>query len=519
MKSIKTNPNKIKFSRITIFTLSILLFASTNLLSQSYSPPPAGGESEGAPNILLIVSDDLNTRIGPYMDIDKHTPHLDRLASEGIQFSRAYCQYPICGPSRASFMSGLYPETNGVLRNNDQPGSYKKETPALADHPSMAGFFRENGYFTARVSKIYHMGVPGGIERGEPGGDEPDSWDYTYNVMGPETLSPGELELLSPTNPHYGGNFSRMVIPDKYENTQTDYLAASQAIAILENRAGKIPEEGTNKQRIKKNAPFFLAVGFVRPHVPLIAPENCFVPYPEDEVVLPPVRIGEDVPEEALRRQNEKVFGMNKTQQKRTISSYMASVRFMDQQVGRLLEALDRLDLREETIVIFISDHGYNLGEHDCWSKISLWEGSVRVPLIISVPGTESSYGTSCNNITELIDLYPTLTELCGFKGREPEILQGKSLVENINHPDKTDDKGLAYTVSYGGNDATIRTAKYRYTRWGEKAEIEDEELYDHENDPEEHFNLADEPEYAAILKAMRNKLDAVRKKAATGLD
>lgn len=518
MKLVTHSPNKLNFRPASLFIFLTLLFSSTNLIARS-SCPPTSGELEGAPNILLIISDDLNTRIGPYMDIDKHTPHLDRLASEGVQFTRAYCQYPICGPSRASFMSGLYPETNGVLRNNDQPGSYKKETPALANHPSMAGFFRENGYFTARVSKIYHMGVPGGIERGEPGGDEPDSWDYTYNVMGPETLSPGELELLSPTNPHYGGNFSRMVIPDKYENTQTDYLAASQAIAILENRAGKIPENGTNKQRIKKDAPFFLAVGFVRPHVPLIATENCFVPYPEDEVVLPPVRIGKDVPDEALRRQNEKVFGMNKMQQKRTISSYMASVRFMDQQVGRLLEALDRLDLREETIVIFISDHGYNLGEHDCWSKISLWEGSVRVPLIISVPGKESSYGTSCDNITELIDLYPTLTELCGFKSREPEILQGKSLVENINHPDKTDAERFAYTVSYGGNDATIRTAKYRYTRWGGNAEITDEELYDHENDPEEHFNLADEPEFKNILIELRSKYEAAREKAASGLN
>ena len=512
MKSLTPVLYKLKFKETIALFLIILLYPSTNLTARS-SYPPLSGELEGAPNILLIVSDDLNTRIGPYMEIDKHTPHLDRLATEGVQFTRAYCQYPICGPSRASFMSGLYPETNGVLRNNDQPGSYKKETPALADHPSMAGFFRENGYFTARVSKIYHMGVPGGIERGEPGGDEPDSWDYTYNVMGPETLSPGELELLSPKNPHYGGNFSRMVIPDKYEGTQTDYLAASQAIAILENRAGKVPEHGTNKQRIKKDAPFFLAVGFVRPHVPLIAPENCFAPYPEDEVVLPPVIIGEDVPEEALRRTNDRVFGMNKTQQKRTISSYMASVRFMDQQVGRLLETLDRLDLREETIVIFISDHGYNLGEHNCWSKISLWEGSVRVPMIISVPGSESSHGKSCNNITELIDLYPTLTELCGFKGQEPEILQGKSLAGFLNGEKKETPNAFAYTVSYGGRDATIRTNRWRYTRWGEEALPGKEELYNHEEDPEELYNLADDENYREILEKMREQLEMMRKK------
>ncbi|HSI78886.1 MAG TPA: sulfatase-like hydrolase/transferase, partial [Lunatimonas sp.] len=210
------------------------------------------------PNILVIVSDDLNTKIGPYMDIDNHTPNLDRLAEEGVRFARTYSQFPLCGPSRASFMSGLYPESNGVLGNNDQPGSYRKETPALANHPSMAGFFRERGYFTARVSKIFHMGVPGGIERGEPGGDDPDSWDYAYNVMGPETMSPGNLELLSPKNLHYGSNFAQLVLADSLGGTQTDYLAASQAIGILENRAGKLPEGGTNKQRIKQEAPFFL---------------------------------------------------------------------------------------------------------------------------------------------------------------------------------------------------------------------------------------------------------------------
>ena len=467
------------------------------------------------PNILLIISDDLNTRIGPYMDIDKHTPHLDQLASEGVRFSRAYCQYPLCGPSRASLMSGLYPETNGVLRNRYELGSYKSETPSLADHPSLAGFFREQGYYTARVSKIFHMGVPGGIERGESGDDDPDSWDYAYNVIAPETLSPGELELLSPKNTHYGSNFARIIVPEGMEGTQADYLAASQAIAILENRAGKIPENRADKLPLKKDAPFFLAVGFVRPHVPFVAPENCFVPYPEDEMILPLVKIGKNVPEQALRRQNDKIWGMNNIQKRLTISSYMASVRFMDQQVGRLLDALDRLDLRDETIVIFLSDHGYNLGEHNCWSKVSLWEGSVRAPLIISVPGYENNYGTTCKTITEFIDLYPTITELCRFSDQQPDILQGKSLAGFIirDKGDKIEGENSAYTVSYGGRDATVRTDRWRYTRWGEKPGQDNEELYDHKNDPEEHVNLVDDPDYKNVLNEMRDKFDRVRKK------
>jgi arylsulfatase A-like enzyme len=494
------------------FTPSLFIF-----LVCSISLQPVSAQPKQDPNILLIISDDLNTRIGPYMELDDHTPNLDRLASEGVQFTRAYCQYPLCGPSRASFMAGLYPEANGIMGNSDVPGSYRAVTPELADHPTMAGFFREQGYFTARVSKIFHMGVPGGIERGEAGGDDPDSWDYAYNVMGPETLSQGELEWLSPKNPHYGSNFSRMILDDTLEVTQTDYIAASQAIAILENRAGEIPPNGTNKQRLKQDAPFFLAVGLVRPHVPLIAPANCFKPYPEEEVTLRPGIVDDDVPQDALRQHNERRFGMDETQKKKTISGYMASVRFMDQQVGRLLDALDRLGIRDNTIVIFISDHGYNLGEHDCWSKVSLWEGSVRVPMIISVPGPAyaETRGTACNEIVELIDLYPTLLDVSGYGDKAPAILQGESLAKCLTGKAATMADPTAYSITYGGKAATIRTERWRYTRWEGNAE----ELYDHRQDPEEHHNLAGQPSSQKHLAEMRRLLEVKRKQIAnTGM-
>ncbi len=471
------------------------------------------------PNILLIISDDLNTRIGPYMELDKHTPNLDRLASEGIRFTRTYCQYPLCGPSRASLMSGLYPETNGILRNNPQPGSYRATTPSLANHPSLAGFFREHGYYTARVSKIFHMGVPGGIERGDPGGDDPDSWDYAYNVMAPETFSQGNLELLSPGNLHYGSNFSRMILEDGIEYTQADYLAASQAIAILENRVGIPPEGGRNKSKLKPGSPFFLAVGLVRPHVPFIAPENCFNPYPEEEMQLPPVVVGDNVPEEALVRQNMKIWEMNEMQKRQTIGAYMASVHFMDQQVGRLLDALDQLGVREKTIVVFISDHGYNLGEHDCWSKVSLWEGSVRIPMIISYQGVDKTHGSCNESIAELIDLYPTLTDLCGFTQEQPEILQGKSLAGTILGTAPDHIESTAYTVTRGGRGASLRSDRWRYTRWGEEAGAGNEELYDHQEDPEEHSNLVNQPGKKKILATMREEFELARKKARTSLE
>ncbi len=493
---------------VSIFFLGLLLMIGTI------------GAYAQQPNVLFIISDDLNTQIGPYNRIDQHTPNLNQLAQRGVKFSQAYCQFPLCGPSRASLMSGLYPETNGILKNIDKPGSYRVETPRLADHPSMAGFFREQGYFAARVSKIYHMGVPGGIERGASGGDDPDSWDYAYNVMGPETLSQGKLELLSPKNLHYGGNFAKMVLPDTLDYTQTDYLAVSQAIAVLESRANQVAEGATNKVKLKPQEPFFLAVGLVRPHVPLIAPESCFTPYPADEMKLPEIAGLDQVPERALTRQNQKVWGMSEQQQKKTISAYLASVQFMDEQVGRLLTTLDQLNLRESTIVVFVSDHGYNLGEHDCWSKISLWEGSVRVPMIISAPGSrfQVNYGTTSDATVELIDLYPTLSELGGLANQQPEILQGKSLVECLIDSQHQFEDNYAYTVSYGGTAATIKADDWRYTLWGEASDGNNEELYNHTTDPEELKNLVNDPASQSRLIQMRSKLTEAQQQAKTAL-
>ncbi len=471
------------------------------------------------PNVLLIISDDLNTRIGPYDRQKDHTPHLDRLASEGVQFDRTYCQYPLCGPSRASFMSGLYPETNKLISNQYIIGNFRTANSDLADHPSLAGFFKEQGYYSARVSKIFHMGVPGGIENGGPGADDPDSWDYAYNVLGPETLSQGTLELLSPKNLHYGGNFSRMIIRDELAATQTDYMATSQAIALLESRAAAVAEGATNKVKPKPQAPFFIGVGLVRPHVPFVAPENCYEPYPDTEMEIPEAVVNDNVPSEALRQRNERGWGMEEHHKEKVISGYLASVRFMDQQVGRLLDALDRLDLRKETIVVFISDHGYNLGEHDCWSKVSLWEGSVRVPMIIADPRYPASHGTTVNGVTELIDLYPTLADLSGLQKNAPKILQGRSLAPAVRGDDAIAGDIPAYTISFGGKGGTLRTGQWRYTRWGEDVAEAKEELYDHTTDPEEHHNLAGDEANRDALVRMRELFERRRALARNGLD
>jgi arylsulfatase A-like enzyme len=476
------------------------------------------GQMQERPNILFVVSDDLNTRIGPYVDssLGLHTPNLDRLADEGVSFTRAYSQFPVCGPARASFMSGLYPETNGVRTNGFETANHRVATPALADHPTLTGFFRERGYYTARVSKIFHMGVPGGIERGEVGSDDPDSWDYAVNLIAPETLTPGHLEKLSNGN-HYGSNFSRMILPDGTDLTQADVLAADQAIAILENRAGAKPPNATNRTKFKEDAPFFLAVGFVRPHVPLIAPERFFARYPDGDIDLPHVPSDDldDVPDPATRNSNAARFGMDATQQRQAIAAYYASISFMDEQLGRLLDALDRLGLRDNTIVVFTSDHGYNLGEHTSWQKQNLWEESVRVPLIVSVPGSRHA-GARSDAIVELLDLYPTFAELGGFGSQIPSILQGASLVPLIESPGDSDADDLAYTIS-GREGASLRTDRWRYNRWGEDANGDNEELYDHDADPMEFRNLARDPAYVAVLDRVRARFEQVRSNARNG--
>ena len=452
------------------------------------------------PNILLIVSDDLTTCLGCYGDKVCRTPNLDRLAASGVRFTHAYCQYPVCVSSRASFMSGLYPNRLQPLGKLNAIGSYRNSRPDLADHPSIGGFLRRNGYYSARVSKIFHMGVPGGIEEGGPGGDDPDSWDRALNVLAPETRSPGVLELLTPKRTHYGSNFARVIVPDEFQSTQADHMAATQAIAILEGRS-RIPDE-----------PFFLAVGFVRPHVPLVAPRRLFDQYPDDEMKIPHVPEGDldDVPEEARRMQNMGRYFMNETQKRQAIGGYYASVTFMDEQVGRLLSALDRLGLRKNTVVVFTSDHGYNLGEHDCWQKLSLFEESARVPLLISAPGYQHTAGQASDNIVELIDLYPTFADFAGALDGAPSILPGATIRPLLDEPARQDWTKDAYTISYDGEGHSIRTPRWRYNHWASGGE----ELYDHETDPREFTNLARDEAYSGVLETMRNKLEAIRSKS-----
>ena len=366
-------------------------------------------------NVLFIISDDLtSTALSCYGNRVCQTPNIDRIAAQGTRFTRAYCQGTYCGPSRASFMSGYYPHATGVL-------GYISPRKAIGDRATWAQHFRNSGYYTARVSKIFHMGVPGGIEKGTDGADDPASWTERFNSQGPEWKAPGRGETLESNpdgkKPVQGGNTFVVVEADGDDLVHSDGKTAAKACRLIERH---------------KDETFFLGVGFVRPHVPFVAPRPYYVPFPYRDMILPEKLPGDwdDIPRAGINYKTSKNMQMNVTRQKKAVAGYYASVAYMDAQVGKVMSALDNAGLRDKTIVIFTSDHGYHLGEHDFWAKVSLHEESAMVPLIISVPGKQPAV---CSSFAELLDLYPTVSSLCGLD--VPERLQGRDLSHTLDDP------------------------------------------------------------------------------------
>ncbi|MGB0579166.1 MAG: sulfatase [Limisphaerales bacterium] len=439
------------------------------------------------PNVLFLMSDDLNTALSGFGHPQCKTPQLDKLADRGVRFENMHCQYPVCGASRASLMSGLYPYTNGTLGN---AGTLRGNMP---DVLTMSQLFRNNGYRVGRVSKIYHMRIPFEIIDGTAESDDPFSWDEVVNITAPEQNAPGKSTDWSPKDK--GSQTFEGVVADGGDLAHADGMAASHAIEFLKR----------NKDR-----PFFLACGFVRPHVPLVAPAKYFDLYDRNAMVAPVVPEDDldDVPG-IIRgyKRNSTTYGVTPELHKGLLEAYYASVSYMDAQVGRVLDALEVLGLAENTIVVFSSDHGYLLGEHHKFQKQHLFEQSTRVPFIVSVPWMKDQRGKATRHITELIDLYPTLAELGGLNA--PEVLQGKSLVPLLKNPASEQwKKNVAFTISRSGGES-IRTHDWRYTHWGFGKS--GSELYDLRNDPGEFNNLARKPKYSAQLKKLRKQLEAKR--------
>ncbi|MBI0398227.1 sulfatase [Cyclobacterium marinum] len=465
----------------------IALFA-TYLLCLSLSVETMAQKSK-KPNILFIISDDLTTTaVSSYENAAGYTPNIDQLAEEGTRFTRAYCQYPVCGPSRASMMSGYYPHatgTFGYVSGRENIGPDKKMWPQL---------FKENGWFTARVSKIYHMGVPIDIEKGSNGTDDEASWNERYNSQGPEWTADGEAELVQ-NNP-YG------LLPRKGGNVMTIVKAEGDDLVHSD---GKTAEKASELIRSHKNEPFFLAVGLVRPHVPFVAPKPYFERFPYEQVVLPPKVDGDwdDIPVRGINYVTTKNAKMTEEQQKKAIAAYYASVSYMDAQVGKILTTLKEEGLEDNTIVIFTSDHGFHLGEHDFWMKVSLKEESVRVPLIVKIPGQKAQVS---NSFVELIDLYPTIAELAGVDVKDQ--IQGISFVPTLDDPDfKTRD--MAFSVNrWGGKHAfLLRNDKWAFTLYNEDG-CDGIELFDMEHDPKQFNNLASFPAYQDIVTQLKEEVN-----------
>jgi choline-sulfatase len=435
-------------------------------------------------NVLFMIADDLTaTAISSYENKACKTPHIDKLASEGTLFTRAYCQFPVCGPSRASFMTGYYPDAIRVF-------GYTNGRKQIGDErQTWSQYFKDNGYYSARVSKIYHMGVPGNIVKGTDGADDPASWTEKFNSQGPEVHCAGKQVLLQGnpdgTLPVRGGNHLEYTIAEGDDMVHSDGKTAAKAVELI------------NKH---KDEPFFLAVGFVRPHVPFVAPKKYFDMYPFDEVQLPESveNDWDDIPQAGINYRTSPGMQLNKQQAKEAIAAYYASVTFMDDQVGKVMNALKENGLEDNTIVIFTSDHGFHLGEHDFWMKVGLMEESSRVPLIIKVPGQEPAV---CNSFAELVDLYPTTAELCGLK--VPEHIQGKSLVKVIEDPAE---KVRDFAFSVNGNSFLVRDNDWAFIQHSEDGAL-GKQLFNMKKDSKQFNNLANNPEYAEKVKQMQGML------------
>jgi choline-sulfatase len=444
------------------------------------------------PNVLFVISDDLTTTaLSCYENQACHTPNIDKLASSGTRYTRAYCQFPVCGPSRASFLFGYYPsatQTYGYTSGREAVGSERKSWPQL---------FKENGYFTARVGKIFHMGSVD-IMSGLNGQDDEASWNERYNSPAPEVHATGKSELVQ-NNPFglkpvlrsenvNGGNLMNIVQADEGQ-IHSDESSANKAVELI---------------REYKDAPFCLAVGFFRPHVPFVAPKSSFETYPYQQIVLPPqvTNDWEDIPDRGINYVTSVNGQMSQEQEKKAIAAYYACVSFMDAQLGRILDALRDEGLEDNTIVVLTSDHGFHLGEHRFWMKVGLHEESARVPLIIKAPGKRPGV---CHSLTEMLDIYPTLAELAGLNASEH--LQGRSLVGTLDNPDHAV-RDAAFSMHHvkEGFAYLVRTEKWAYIQYDEDARS-GVELFDMQHDPKQFNNLAHHPQYRSLVQELQDKL------------
>jgi len=428
------------------------------------------------PNVLFLICDDLNCDMSTYGHPTVQTPNMDRLAARGVRFESAHCQFPLCGPSRISFMTGMYPDQTLVHRNSVY---VREHTPNVLTIPQV---FRSAGYFATRVGKIYHYNVPRHV--GTSGHDDPYSWNQVFNPRGRDKDE--EHLIFSLRKNTFGGTLSWLAA-DGTDAEQTDGIAAAIAVERLRKHA-------------TEKTPFFMAVGLYRPHTPYVAPKKYFEMYPAKKIKVPQVPEGyyETLPKPAvdsITRKKDQINLSNDLAQQ-AIQAYYASITFADAQLGIILQALEETGLTENTIVVFTSDHGYHMGEHRHYQKTTLFENATRIPLVIAGPGV-SETGKVAKGPVEMIDIYPTLTALAGLD--TPAAVSGKSLVPMLADVSHSVRQAALTQFSSG---YSIRTERYRYTHWGPDGSL-GAELYDHQNDNAEMVNLANRPESSAVVKEL----------------
>ncbi|MDB4148284.1 sulfatase [Flavobacteriaceae bacterium] len=438
-------------------------------------------------NVLFIIADDLNCDLGSYGHPQVISPNIDKLAKNGTLFGNVHNQYPLCGPSRASFMTGMYTDQTKMTNNNVLLRT------TVPDVITMGQRFRQQGYRSVRIGKIYHFDNPSSI--GTSSADDIYTWDQTINPYGRDKIEEYKINTL--TTRQYGGTLSWLAA-DGTDEEQTDGIGATEAIEQLES----FSKTGQN---------FFLAVGMYRPHTPFVAPKKYFDMYDRNSIEIPYNGSNDEylktIPKTAansirLKKNQIKLnLKSNKKLAQEIKEAYFATTTFVDAQIGRILKKLKQTGLDKNTIVVFTSDHGYHLGEHGHWQKQTLFDNSTRVPLIFSGPGIESNIRIE-NSPVELIDIYPTLMDLTGIE--LPDHVVGKSLkpvFENNNF--KTRNSAL----TRWRNGYSIKTENFRLTKWGENGEL-GYELYDHKNDKEELKNLVSNPNYSLLLDSMKIEID-----------
>lgn len=451
-----------------------------------FAPVAAPAQQAPRPNVLFIAVDDMNCDLGCYGHDLVQSPNIDRLAARGMRFDRAYCQYSLCSPSRSSLLTGRRPDAIGIY---DLKTHFRDTTPDAVTLPEL---FRKAGYFVARAGKIFHYGNPGDI--GTPGLDDPPSWQVTVNPAGRDKAEEHLIENFTPTR-GLGSSLSVLACEGTDEE-QSDGLVATAAISLMERHTDE---------------PFFVAAGFYRPHCPYVAPKKYFDLYPLEKVQMPLVEASGivDVPGPALDSTKPwPWFGVSEEEARRSKQGYYAAISFVDAQVGRLLDAVDRLGIADKTVIVFWSDHGYFLGEKGLWKKTANFERVARAPLIMAGPRVQA--GGDCLRPVEFIDIYPTVADLCGL-ATGPK-LDGVSLRPLLEKPGAAWERP-AYSQIHRGKlrGYTVRTAQWRYTEWGADGE-KGVELYDHSRNDAEEVNLAGDLKYAATIAELKGLLQKVSK-------